>query len=418
MISVWLYSSLSAVPWPVIIPVKCGALGPVNNEGFMENTVAASSEEVQMFRDMVLRFFEQEVLPHYDSWEKNHKMPRDMWRTLGAAGMLLVDFPEEYGAAGASFDVCQMIQQEMCRLGLHGLATGYNIHANIVAPYILNIANQQQKDRWLPGMVTGDVLTAIAMTEPGAGSDLAGMRTTAVKEGEEYVLNGSKTFITNGNEAQMIIVCAKTDASAGSKGISLFLVDTSLPGFSTGKPIDKMGQHCSDTAELFFENMRIPADSLLGEEGKGFVYLMQELPRERLGCAVQAIGHAQGALDLTVEYVKERKAFDQSVAQFQNTRFKLAQCNTELEMCKALLEKNMVKYQTQQMTVTDAAVLKLSATEMQLTMVNECLQLFGGYGYTDEYPISRFYRDARVQTIYAGSSEIMKEMIARDLLGR
>jgi len=384
----------------------------------MENTVAASSEEVQMFRDMVLRFFEQEVLPHYDSWEKNHKMPRDMWRTLGAAGMLLVDFPEEYGAAGASFDVCQMIQQEMCRLGLHGLATGYNIHANIVAPYILNIANQQQKDRWLPGMVTGDVLTAIAMTEPGAGSDLAGMRTTAVKEGDEYVLNGSKTFITNGNEAEMIIVCAKTDPSKGSKGISLFLVDTSLPGFSTGKPIDKMGQHCSDTAELFFENMRIPADSLLGEEGKGFVYLMQELPRERLGCAVQAIGHAQGALDLTVEYVKERKAFGQSVAQFQNTRFKLAQCNTELEMCKALLEKHMAKYQVGEMTVTDAAVLKLSATEMQLTMVNECLQLFGGYGYTDEYPISRFYRDARVQTIYAGSSEIMKEMIARDLLGR
>jgi len=415
---VWLYSSLSAVPWPVIIPVKCGALGPVNNEGFMENTVAASSEEVQMFRDMVLRFFEQEVLPHYDSWEKNHKMPRDMWRTLGAAGMLLVDFPEEYGAAGASFDVCQMIQQEMCRLGLHGLATGYNIHANIVAPYILNIANQQQKDRWLPGMATGEILTAIAMTEPGAGSDLAGMRTTAVKEGDEYVLTGSKTFITNGNEAEMIIVCAKTDPSKGSKGISLFLVDTSLPGFSTGKPINKMGQHCSDTAELFFENMRIPTDSLLGEEGKGFVYLMQELPRERLGCAVQAIGHAQGALDLTVEYVKERKAFGQSVAQFQNTRFKLAQCNTELEMCKALLEKNMVKYQNQQMTVTDAAVLKLSATEMQLTMVNECLQLFGGYGYTDEYPISRFYRDARVQTIYAGSSEIMKEMIARDLLGR
>jgi len=417
MLSGWLYSSLWVRAWLAIIVINNVSQRGLN-EGFMVNATDTSSEEVQMFRDMVLRFFEQEVLPHYDSWEKNHKMPRDMWRTLGAAGMLLVDFPEEYGAAGASFDVCQMIQQEMCRLGLHGLATGYNIHANIVAPYILNIANQQQKDRWLPGMVTGDVLTAIAMTEPGAGSDLAGMRTTAVKEGEEYVLNGSKTFITNGNEAQMIIVCAKTDASAGSKGISLFLVDTSLPGFSTGKPIDKMGQHCSDTAELFFENMRIPADSLLGEEGKGFVYLMQELPRERLGCAVQAIGHAQGALDLTVEYVKERKAFDQSVAQFQNTRFKLAQCNTELEMCKALLEKNMVKYQTQQMTVTDAAVLKLSATEMQLTMVNECLQLFGGYGYTDEYPISRFYRDARVQTIYAGSSEIMKEMIARDLLGR
>jgi len=375
-------------------------------------------EEVQMFRDMVLRFLDQEVIPHYDSWEKDHKTPREIWNTLGAAGMLLVDFPEKYGAAGASFDVCQMIQEEMCRLGLHGLATGYNIHSNIVAPYILNIANEEQKDRWLPGMVSGEVLTAIAMTEPGAGSDLAGMRTSAVKDGDDYILNGSKTFITNGNSANLVIVCAKTDTNAGSKGISLFLVDTSLDGFSTGKPIDKMGQHSSDTAELFFENMRVPSNALLGQEGQGFIYLMQELPRERLGCAVQAIGHAQGALDLTVDYVTERKAFGQSVSQFQNTRFKLAQCNTDLELCRALLEKHMEKYKRHAMTVNDAAMLKLAATEMQLTMVNECLQLFGGYGYTDEYPISRFYRDARVQTIYAGSSEIMKEVIARGLLGR
>jgi acyl-CoA dehydrogenase len=314
--------------------------------------------------------------------------------------------------------VCQMIQEEMCRLGFHGLATGYNIHANIVAPYVLNIGTKEQHDRWLPGMVSGEVLTALAMTEPGAGSDVAGMRTNAIKDGDEYVLNGSKTFITNGNDANMIIVCAKTDIHAGAKGISLFLVDTSLPGFSTGKPIEKMGQHCSDTGELFFENMRIPGNALLGEEGKGFVYLMQELPRERLGCAVQAIGHAQGALDLTCDYVKDRKAFGQSVSQFQNTRFKLAQCQTDLELCRALLEKHMAKYQTGEMTVTDAAMLKLAATEMQLTMVNECLQLFGGYGYTDEYPISRFYRDARIQTIYAGSSEIMKEVIARGILGR
>jgi alkylation response protein AidB-like acyl-CoA dehydrogenase len=378
----------------------------------------ANNEEMQMFRDMVLRFLEQEVLPHYDTWEKNHKMPRKMWNIMGSAGMLLVDFPEKYGAAGASFDVCQMIQEEMCRLGFHGLGTGYNIHANIVAPYVLNIGTEEQHDRWLPGMVTGEVVTALAMTEPGAGSDVAGMRTSAIKDGDEYVLNGSKTFITNGNDADMIIVCAKTDIHAGSKGISLFLVDTSLPGFSTGKPIEKMGQHCSDTAELFFENMRIPSNALLGEEGKGFVYLMQELPRERLGCAVQAIGHAQGALDMTCDYVKDRKAFGQSISQFQNTRFKLAQCQTELEMCRALLEKHMAKYKLDEMTVTDAAMLKLAATEMQLTMVNECLQLFGGYGYTDEYPISRFYRDARIQTIYAGSSEIMKEVIARGILGR
>ncbi len=378
----------------------------------------ANNEEMQMFRDMVLRFLEQEVLPHYDTWEKNHKMPRKMWNIMGSAGMLLVDFPEKYGAAGASFDVCQMIQEEMCRLGFHGLGTGYNIHANIVAPYVLNIGTEEQHDRWLPGMVTGEVVTALAMTEPGAGSDVAGMRTSAIKDGDEYVLNGSKTFITNGNDADMIIVCAKTDIHAGSKGISLFLVDTSLPGFSTGKPIEKMGQHCSDTAELFFENMRIPSNALLGEEGKGFVYLMQELPRERLGCAVQAIGHAQGALDMTCDYVKDRKAFGQSISQFQNTRFKLAQCQTELEMCRALLEKHMAKYKLDEMTVTDAAMLKLAATEMQLTMVNECLQLFGGYGYTEEYPISRFYRDARIQTIYAGSSEIMKEVIARGILGR
>jgi alkylation response protein AidB-like acyl-CoA dehydrogenase len=378
----------------------------------------ARNEEIDMFRDMVLRFLEQEVTPHYDQWEKQHKMPREMWNTLGSAGMLLVDFPEQYGAAAASFDVCQMIQEEMCRMNFHALATGYNIHSNIVAPYVLNIGNQQQRDRWLPKMVTGEVLTALAMTEPGAGSDVAGMRTNAVKDGDDYILNGSKTFITNGNTANMIIVCAKTDTSLGAKGISLFLVDTSLAGFSTGKPIEKIGQHSSDTAELFFENMRIPADALLGEEGKGFVYLMQELPRERLGCAVQAIGHAQGALDITCEYVKERKAFGQTISQFQNTRFKLAQCKTELELCRALLEKHMDKYKHETMTVTDAAMLKLSATEMQLTTVNECLQLFGGYGYTEEYPISRFYRDARIQTIYAGTSEIMKEVIAREILGK
>lgn len=384
----------------------------------MSTEIDSNNEEVELFRDMVLRFLEQEILPNIEEWEKNHLIPRETWNTLGEAGMLLVDMPEEYGSAGAIFEVCQMIQEEMCRLGLHGLATGYNIHSNIVAPYVLNIGNEEQKQQWLPPMVTGEAVGAIAMTEPGAGSDLAAMRTTAVKDGDEYIINGSKTFITNGIHADMVIVCAKTDPNAGSKGISLFLVDTSLPGYSTGKKIEKMGQHSSDTAELFFQDMRVPANALLGEEGKGFIYLMKELPRERLGCAVQAIGHAQGALDLTAEYVQERKAFGQSVGQFQNTRFKLAECRTDLELCRALLEKHMVKYKAGTMTVTDAAVLKLASSEMQLRMVNECLQLFGGYGYTDEYPISRFYRDARIQTIYAGSSEIMKEVIARDIVGR
>lgn len=384
----------------------------------MTDVKTVDAEELTMFKDMVLRFLEQEVLPHYNEWEKAHHTPKSIWKTLGDAGMLLVDMPSQYGAAETHFDVCQMIQEEMCRLGLHGLATGYNIHANIVAPYLLNIGSEEQKQQWLPKMVSGEALTALAMTEPDAGSDVAGMKTHAVKDGDEYVLNGSKTFITNGNQADMIVVCAKTDIKAGAKGISLFLVDTTLDGFSTGKPIEKLGQHSSDTGELFFNNMRIPANALLGEEGKGFVYLMQELPRERLGCAVQAIGHAQGALDLTIDYVTQRKAFGQTVGQFQNTRFVLAERQTELEMCRALLEKHMDKFSRDEMTVTDAAMLKLAATEMQLKMVNDCLQLFGGYGYTDEYPISRFYRDARVQTIYAGSSEIMKEVVARGMLGR
>ncbi len=384
----------------------------------MNDITANNNEEVDMFRDMVLRFLEQEVLPHYDEWDKNHLVPRELWRTFGAAGMLLVDFPEEYGAAGASFDVCQMIQYELCRLNLHGFAGGYNIHANIVAPYISNLGNDAQKQQWLPKMVTGEVVAALAMTEPGAGSDLAAMRTSAVKDGDDYIINGSKTFITNGIHADLVIVTAKTDTSAGAKGISLFLVDASLPGFSRGKKIEKIGQHASDTAELFFEDLRVPASCMLGEEGKGFMYMMQELPRERLGCAVQAIGHAQGALDLTADYVKERKAFGQAISDFQNTRFKLAECKTELELCRALLEKHMDKFSRKEMTVEDAAMLKYACTEMQLKMVNECLQLFGGYGYTDEYPISRFYRDARIQTIYAGTSEIMKVVISRGILGR
>lgn len=376
------------------------------------------SEELGMFRDMIQRFMKDEVEPNFEQWERDHLMPRDFWRTMGAAGILLVDLDERYGAAGTSLDVAMMIQEEMCAAGYHALATGYNIHANIIAPYIDNIGTQEQKNKWLPGMVSGDVVTALGMTEPSAGSDLAALRTKAIKDGDEYVLNGSKVFITNGIHADMVVVAAKTDPSAGAKGVSLFLVDTSLPGFSTGKKIEKMGQHSSDTAELFFSDVRLPADALLGQEGRGFVYMMEELPRERLGCAMQAIGHARGALEITAEYVTERKAFGQKISQFQNTRFKLAEIKIELELCQALVEKYMAKFARDEMTVEDAAVVKYATTEMQLRAVNECLQLFGGYGYTDEYPISRFYRDARVQTIYAGSSEIMKEIVARGVVGR
>ncbi len=379
---------------------------------------AMQDEELQLFRDMVLRFIEQEVTPHYEEWEKQHLTPRDFWQTMGNAGLLLVDMPEEYGCGGTDFSVCQMIQEEMCLQGYHALGTGYGIHSNICAPYINNIATDEQKQQWLPKMATGEVVTAIAMTEPGAGSDLAGMRSNAIRNDEGYLLNGSKTFITNGIHADMVIVCAKTDPDAGSRGISLFMVDASLPGFAKGKKIEKMGQHSSDTAELFFDNVQLPPDALLGEEGKGFVYLMEELPRERLGCATQAISHAQGALNITVDYVTERKAFGNTLSQFQNTRFALAHVQTEIELCRALLEKYADKFAAGTMTVEDAATLKYASTEMQLRAINQCLQCFGGYGYTDEYAISRFYRDARIQTIYAGTSEIMKEVIARGILGR
>ncbi|BFM16890.1 acyl-CoA dehydrogenase family protein [Maricurvus nonylphenolicus] len=377
-----------------------------------------ANEELELFRDMILRCLEQEVAPYYEQWEKDHQVPRELWNKLGEAGMLCVDMPEKYGAAEASFEVNQLINWEICRMGFGGLGSNYNIHANICAPYIYNIGTEAQREQWLPRMVTGEVVSCIAMTEPGAGSDLAGMRTTAVRDGDEYVINGSKVFITNGIHADLAIVCAKTDVNAGSKGISLFLVDTSLPGFSKGKSIEKIGQHASDTAELFFDNLRVPADALLGEENKGFIYLMEELPRERLGCATQAVAQAQGALDLATEYVQERKAFGQAISQFQNTRFKLAEVKTDIALSKALLDQNMAKFAKSEMTVDDAAILKLATTEMQLKAVNECLQLFGGYGYTVEYPISRFYVDARIQTIYAGTSEIMKEVISRGIVGR
>ena len=377
-----------------------------------------TQEEITLFRDMVLRFFEQEMTPFYEQWEEDRIVPREFWNKLGAAGMLCVDFPEKYGAAEASFEVNQMIQFEIGRHGFGGFGSGYNIHSNICAGYINNLGTEEQKDYWLPKMVTGEVVSCIAMTEPGAGSDLAALKSSAIKDGDDYILNGSKVFITNGVHAELAIICAKTDVKAGSKGVSLFLVDTSLPGFTKGKGIEKIGQHASDTCELFMSDVRVPANALLGQENKGFIHLMEELPRERIGCASQAVGQAQGALEITIDYVQERKAFGQAIGKFQNTRFKLADVKTDIALSNALLNQNMAKFAKGEMTINDAAMLKLASTEMQLRAVNECLQLFGGYGYTVEYPISRFYVDARIQTIYAGTSEIMKEVISRDMLGR
>ncbi len=386
--------------------------------GTVDQFKMAENEDITLFRDMLLRCLEKEVIPHYDQWEKDGWMPKETWLMLGAAGMLGPDMPEEFGAAGAPFEVALMILEETCRLNLHSLSTALNVHANIVMPYINNLGTAEQKAQWLPRMVTGEIVGSIGMTEPGAGSDLAGMRTNAVRDGDEWVINGSKTFITNGLHCGLIVLAAKTDTSKGAKGISLFLVDSSLPGFKKGKGIKKMGQHSNDTAELFFDNLRVPANALLGEENKGFIYLMQELPRERLGLGSQAVGACEGAMAITADYVKQRKAFGSTIAQFQNTRFKMAELRAQLELTKAYLKQCEARFKVGAMTTEEASILKLMSTELQVKLTHECLQLFGGYGYTEEYPISRFFTDARVQTIYAGTSEIMKEVIARGELGR
>jgi acyl-CoA dehydrogenase len=376
------------------------------------------NEELEIFREMVKRALAQEVSPYHAEWDKAGCLPREIWNTLGQAGLLCVDLPEEYGGSGVSFRFSQLILEEVARLGYVGLSGSLAIQSDIVAQYICKIGSEEQKKKWLPGMCSGEVVTAIAMTEPSAGSDLQGMKTTARHEGDEYILNGSKTFITNGANADMVIVAAKTDPKAGGKGISLFLVDTTLTGFHKGKVLEKIGQHAGDTAELFFEDLRIPSDSLLGEVNQGFIYLVQELPRERISIGSGAIAAAEGALEWTIEYVRGRKAFGKHLAEFQNTRFKLAELKTEIELNKAYLSQCIEQYEAGTMDVATAAMIKLSSTEMQCKVMDECLQLFGGYGYMSEYPIARAFVDARVQKIYAGTSEIMKEVIARDMLGK
>ncbi|WP_030068852.1 acyl-CoA dehydrogenase family protein [Halomonas alkaliantarctica] len=371
-----------------------------------------------LFHDMISRCLAQEVTPFYEQWEAAGEIPRSLWKALGAAGLLGIDLDETYGGSGADIAITQLALEEMSRQGFGGLASAYNIHANIVMPYLQNLGTDEQRETWLPRMASGEWLGAIAMSEPHAGSDLAAMKTRATKTADGWMLNGSKLFITNGQVADLVIVCAKTDPSAGAKGVSLFLVDTSLPGFSRGKPIKKIGQHASDTAELAFDQLHLPAIALLGEEGAGFRYLMQELPRERLGVGAQALGAVEGALALTLDYVTQRHAFGQRVADFQNTRFTLAEIKAQLDVARAYFDQCVNKYRQGTMTSTDAAILKLQLSELQCRAVDRCLQLFGGYGYTHEYPISRFYLDARVQTIYAGSSEIMKEVVARSLLGK
>ncbi|MDX1459260.1 MAG: acyl-CoA dehydrogenase family protein [Marinobacter sp.] len=381
-------------------------------------TITVDNEEMTLFRDMVVKVLETEVAPHYEQWEKAGIMPRELWNILGQAGMLCVDVPEDCGGCGVPFEYSVLVGAEMARLGFGALATNVMVHSDIVAPYLSHLASDEQKQQWLPKMVSGEAVGAIAMTEPGAGSDLQAMRSHAARDGDHYVLNGSKTFITNGQHADMVIVAAKTDPAAGARGISLFLVDTTLEGFSRGRNIDKIGQHSGDTSELFFEDVRVPASALLGEEGKGFAYLMQELPRERLVIGALGAAAARGSLDLTIKYVDERMVFGQKLKQLQNTRFRIAEMETDYRVNQAFVDQCIGQYSRGELDAATASMAKYSATEMQCRVADGCLQLFGGYGYTTEYPISRAFIDARVQRIYGGTSEVMKEVIARSVLGR
>lgn len=374
--------------------------------------------ELELFRDNFKRYMKEHIAPHYDQWEREGIMPRSVWNSLGENGFLCVDLPEEYGGYSVPTHYSLMLVEESARAGYGALSTAISCHSEIAAPYILNIGSEAQKQYWLPKMVTGEVVGAIGMTEPGAGSDVQAMRTTAILNDEHYVLNGSKTFISNGQHADLVVLAVKTDPQARAKGVSLLLADTHLEGFKKGTNLEKIGLHSQDTSELFFDNVQIPKDQLLGQAGQGFNYLMQELPRERTSIAATALGAIRGAIDITTAYIKERQAFGLPIANFQNTRFVMAQAKIDELATAAFYERNVSLYQQGQLDVETAAALKSFSTDMQMKVADNLLQLFGGYGYMAEYPISRFFVDARIQRIYGGTNEIMKEIVARGILGK
>jgi long-chain-acyl-CoA dehydrogenase len=373
------------------------------------------TEDLVMLEDQARRFIDAEFVPHIDRWNDEGMYSRDVWTKAGAAGLLCPAIPEEYGGAGGTFAHEVVINREISLAGFDSF--GAPLHSGIVAPYILHYGTEEQKRRWLPKLVTGELVGAIAMSEPGTGSDLQGVRATAKKSGNGYVLNGSKTFITNGQHANLIIVVAKTDPAKGAKGTSLMVVETDdAPGFRRGRKLNKLGMDWADTSELFFEDVKLPAEGLLGtEEGQGFIQLMNELPQERLIVSTAAIGMCERALRLTIDYVKERKAFGKAIIEFQNTQFELAECKSEATIGRVFHDHCVERHIRDELDTTTASMAKYWLTDLQNKIVDRCLQLFGGYGYMDEYPISRMYRDARVQRIYAGTNEIMKVLIARSL---
>jgi len=370
------------------------------------------TDEHTMFRTAVRQFIAQEVTPYHADWEAAGQVPRDIWRKAGDAGFLCMAAPEAFGGLGEpDFRYNLILTEEF----MAALATGpgFSLHTDVVTPYLLNYGSEEQKQRWLPGMISGETITAIAMTEPNAGSDLAGIQTTAVRHNDHYVLNGQKTFITNGILNDLVIVAAKTDPTARHAGLTLLVVERGMAGYTRGRNLEKMGWHAQDTAELFFEDVRVPVANRLGEEGAGFIYLVQNLPQERLSIAAAAVAQAQAALDMTVRYAQERTAFGRPIGKFQNSRFKLAEMKTELEIAWVFLDRCVLAHNAGELTAVDAAMAKWWTTELNKRVIDQCLQLHGGYGYMKEYPIAWLYTEMRWQTIGGGSTEIMKDLIGR-----
>lgn len=370
------------------------------------------TNEHLMFRDAFRRFAAKEITPHHPQWEKDGLVPRDLWQKAGAAGFLCMDVPETYGGLGAKdFRYNAIISEELVRAAASG--PGFAVHTDMVAPYISQFGTEEQKRRWLPGLVSGQTIAAIAMSEPNTGSDVAAVQTTAVRHAHHYLLNGQKTFISNGILNDLVIVAAKTNPQAGAKGVSLIVVERNMAGYVRGRNLDKIGMHAQDTAELFFHDVHVPFDNLIGQENMGFIYLMQRLPQERLTIAVGAIAAAEIALEWTVAYCQQRTAFGRPIGKFQNSRFKLAEMKTEIEIGRTFVDHCISLHNQGDLSVEQAAMAKWWTTDLQVRVIDQCLQLHGGNGYMMEYPIAKAYIDSRAQKIYGGSNEIMKEIIGR-----
>jgi alkylation response protein AidB-like acyl-CoA dehydrogenase len=374
---------------------------------------ALYEQEHDEFRAMVRGWLEKNVAPFHAQWEKDGIVPRELWTAAGKQGLLGMDLPEEYGGGGVrDFRYNAVVDEEIIRIGASGV--GFGLHNDVVGPYLRDLTTEEQRQRWLPGFCSGELITAIAMSEPAAGSDLQGIETTARRDGDGWVLNGSKTFITNGINSDLVIVVAKTDPEAGgAKGISLLVVERDMPGFTRGRNLEKVGLKAQDTAELFFDDVRVPAENLLGSENGGFVHLMENLPQERLSIAVGAVAAVERILEITLEYVTGRTAFGRPIGKFQNTRFAMAEMQTEATIARTFVDECVRQLDAGELTVTDAAMAKWWTTELQNKVADRCLQLHGGYGYMEEYPIAKAWRDSRVQSIYGGTNEIMKEIIGR-----